>query len=158
MCFLLNLDFQWNESAVLLSGQRLLLVLYLNILLSSYSTFWNKDNNLLCNHLLDQLQFLECYHIFLNHFLLADQKLFPMNHNIVICFYRWRKISCLILTALFSNDRAKSLFTTWKLRSTKYCCRHFWLIFIPIFILLKPGFNCSSSFALSWVDNVTTRT
>ena len=34
----------------------------------------NRDNLVniqLCNH---QLQFLECYHMFLNHFLLVDQK------------------------------------------------------------------------------------
>ena len=30
----------------------------------------------LCNHHLDLLQFFECYHMFLNHFLLLDHKNF----------------------------------------------------------------------------------
>ena len=34
-------------------------------------------------------------------------------------------------------------------------CWNFWLIFVLINCFLKPYFNCSSSFALSWVDKVT---
>ena len=34
---------------------------------------------------------------------------------------------------------------------------YFWLIFIGV-VFLKPDFNCYNSFALSWVDKVTTWT
>ena len=35
-----------------------------------------------------------------------------------------------------------------------YC--YFWFISVPVNCSLKRDFNCSSSFALSWVDKVTT--
>ena len=37
------------------------------------------------------------------------------------------------------------------------CC-YFWWVFIPVSCFLKPDFNCCTSFALSWVDKVATRT
>ena len=71
----------------------------------------------------------------------------------------------LVLCASFSNDKTKSLFTPWKRGSIKksqywftpsvdtFAWYLFWLI-----VLLKRDFNCSSSFALSWADKVTTGT
>ena len=35
---------------------------------------------------------------------------------------------------------------------------YFWLIFVPIIFFFKPDFNCCNSFALSWVDDITTGT
>ena len=59
-----------------------MLVVYLNLLLLTYNVLRNRDNlinNQLCNYPLDQLQFFECYHKFLNHFVPADQnKFFPL--------------------------------------------------------------------------------
>ena len=72
---------------------------------------------------------------------------------------------CTILSFSFSNDKTKSLFTPWKLgwmRKYKYwfCLSgeiFGWYLF-QLIVLLKPDFNCCNSFALSWVDKVTTGT
>ena len=59
--------------------QHQVLVVCLNLLLSSYNNFKNNyslAHNQLCNYLLDQLQPFECFDMLLNHFLLADQKKF----------------------------------------------------------------------------------
>ena len=53
-----------------------MLFVYLNLLLSSYRNKDNLANRQLSNHHLNQLQFFECYHMVLDHFLLADQKRF----------------------------------------------------------------------------------
>ena len=84
----------------------IMLVVYWNPLLSSYNIIWNRDNlvhNHLCNHLPDQSQSFECYHILLNHFLQAHQNILSISHNIVIfycvscsnrvIFKWWNKIS-----------------------------------------------------------------
>ena len=76
-----------------------------------------------------------------------------------------RYFVCTVLTFSFSNDNTKSLFTPWKLGSIKKSKHWFshsgktfgWYLF-QLIVLLNPDFNCSSSFALSWVDKVTTRT
>ena len=72
---------------------------------------------------------------------------------------------CTFLSSSFSNDKTKSLFTPWKLGSIKKSKYWFclsgetfgWYLF-QLIVLLKPDFNCSSSFALSWVDKFTTET
>ena len=72
---------------------------------------------------------------------------------------------CTFLLPSFLNDKTKSLFTSWKLGSMKKSKYWFtpsvdtfvWYLF-QLIVLLKPDFNCSNSFALSWVDNVTTGT
>ena len=72
---------------------------------------------------------------------------------------------CTVLYFLFSNNKTKSLFTPWKLgliKKSKYgfgaCTNTFGSYFLQLIVLLKPDFNYSSSFALSWVDKVTTET
>ena len=71
-------------------------------------------NNQLCNHLLDQSQFSECYHMFLNHFLLVDQKSFfhHLQHcNLLFLLLEKKYSVCLVRCALSSNDKTKGLFT-----------------------------------------------
>ena len=75
-------------------------------------------NNLLYNYLFDQLKFFECYHIFLNHILLVDQKAF-FHHQPFISTARTKHFVYPILTVLSSNDRTKILFTPSKLGSSK---------------------------------------
>ena len=65
----------------------------------------------------------------------------------------------------FSNAKAKSLFTSWKLGSTKWFKFGFRLnnsgfdrYLFQLIVLLKPDFNCDNNFALSWVVKVTTGT
>ena len=63
----------------MLLDQHQAFVVYLNLLLSTYNNFWNRDNLVkyqLCNHLLDQLQSFKCYHMFFNYFVLVDWKSF----------------------------------------------------------------------------------
>ena len=64
----------------------------------------------------------------------------------------------------FPNAKAKkSLFTSWKLGLISKS-KYWFCFYIPTFgsypfqltVLLKPDFNCSRNFALSWVDKVTT--
>ena len=69
---------------------------------------------------------------------------------------------CTVLPFLFSNDKAKSLFTPWNLRSikkSKYgfgtCILTFYWYLFQLIILLKPYFNSCNSFALSGVHKVT---
>ena len=72
----------WSRFTVKLIGLLLLvqhqvLVVYLNLLLSTYNNFWNRDNlvnNQFCNYLVDQLQSYKCYNMFLNYFLLVNWK------------------------------------------------------------------------------------
>ena len=59
----------------------------------------------------------------------------------------------------------QSLFTPWKRGSMKKSKYWFGLSINPfgwyllqLIVPLKPDFNCSSSFALSWVDKITTGT
>ena len=72
---------------------------------------------------------------------------------------------CTVLPSLFTEDKTKSLFTPWKLGSTKKskygfdaCVVTFGSYLFQLIVLFKPDFNCSSSFALSLVENVTTGT
>ena len=61
----------------------------------------------------------------------------------------------------FQKDNTKSLFIPWKLGLTKwfkylFCGYVFgsdWCFF-QLIVLLRPGFNCWGSFALSWVDKI----
>ena len=58
LCFLIYLDFLWNQFVVLLLGQLLVLLVCLNLLQLTYNVFWNKDNLIntqLYNHHLNQL-------------------------------------------------------------------------------------------------------
>ena len=71
----------------------------------------------------------------------------------------------LVLCVTSLNSKTKSLFTTLKLGSIKKSKYWFtpsvdtsaWYLF-QLTVLLKPDFNCSSSFTLSWVYKVTTGT
>ena len=59
------------------------------------------------NHLLGQLQFFQCYHIFLYNFLIVDQKR-SVYHNIeIFYFWFWWKIVS-VCTFLCWNDTTKS--------------------------------------------------
>ena len=73
------------------------------------------------------------------------------------------------LSSLLSNDKIKSLFTRLKLGSNKKSKYGIgaWIVTFDLLLLesfftlvayLKPNFNCCNSFAISWVDKVTTRT
>ena len=58
----------------MLLDQHQVLAVYLNLLQFAYNVFWNNYNlvnNHLCNHLYGLLQFLNCFHMFLNHILLT---------------------------------------------------------------------------------------
>ena len=70
-----------------------------------------------------------------------------------------------VLSSLLSNNKTKNRFTPWKavlIKKFKYelgaCTASFDSYTFQLAILLKPDFNCSSSFALSWVDKFTTGT
>ena len=72
---------------------------------------------------------------------------------------------CTVLSVSFSNNKTKSLFTPWKLRPIKkskywFCLsgKTFGLYLFQLIVFLKPDFNYSSTFALSWVNKVTTLT
>ena len=83
----------------LLLDQSLVLIVYLNLLLSSYNVFLKQGNlarNQLCNHLLDQLQFFECYYMFLDHFLQHDQKVFSINHYSLLFRLLEENILCVL--------------------------------------------------------------
>ena len=100
----------------------------------------------------------KCYHMLLNNFLLIDRKSFV---------HQSQHYSPLFLlledNILFSNDKAKSLSTPWKLgliNKSKYrfsCCTvTFGSYLFQLVVLRKPKLNYSNIFALSWVDKVTT--
>ena len=102
----------------------------------------------------------------LYYFLLAYQKRFSINHNIVIFYlYIWKIMSFIACSlCIILNAKTKSLFTLWKLGSTKwfkfeFCANNsdFDRYLFQLTILLKPHFNCWSNLALSWVDKVTTK-
>ena len=124
-------------------------------MLSFYSFYWNNFNPANNNF----LNVIICSHITFNWVI---KKVFSINHNFVIfisTFGRYYPV-CIFLSSSFSN-KIKSLFSPWKLGSIKKC--KYWLcLLVEIFdwylfqliVLLKPDFNCSSSFALSWVDKV----
>ena len=70
-----------------------------------------------------------------------------------------------VILPLFWNAKTKSLFTLSKLGLIKKynywfcsCTDTFVSYFFQLIVLLKPDFKCSNSFALSWVDKVTTGT
>ena len=55
-----------------------------------YSIFRNMDslaNIHLCNHHLYQPEFVKCYRMFLNYFLLSDRKFFSIDHRIIILYF-----------------------------------------------------------------------
>ena len=71
----------------------------------------------------------------------------------------------LVLPPLFSNNKTRNLFAPWKLGLIKksiywfcYCTVTFGWYLFQLIVLLKPAYNCSISFALSWVEKVTTGT
>ena len=72
---------------------------------------------------------------------------------------------CDLPSSSLLKDHTKSLLTPWKRGSTKwykyrFCAYAFgydWYLF-QLIVLLKPDFNCWSTFVLSWVGKVTTGT
>ena len=110
----------WSRFPIL--DRHLVFLVYLDLLQSTYNILWNMDNlvnNQLYNHRIDQLQFFEYYHIFLNHaFTGWSKKFFPLIITL------WRYISTVgskyhLWLSRFSNEKRKSLFTPWKLGSSK---------------------------------------
>ena len=95
--------------------QHQVLLIYLNLLLLSYSIFWNKNNwpnKQLYNHVFDQLQSFECFSMFSYRFLLVDQKAKRFIPSVITlwCFTSIVGRKCLVrtaLNALFSNDTTK---------------------------------------------------
>ena len=75
----------------------------------------------------------------------------------------------IVLCALFSNDKTKSLYTLWKFGSIEYSLDQSkykfglsrdildWYLF-QLIVCLSSNFNCCSNVVLSWVDKLTTRT
>ena len=147
------------------------LFIYLNLLQLAYNIYWNRDdlvNKQLCNHHLNQWQFSECYHMFLNQCYCSIKETSFNDHNIVIFyFYNWKKILLVTFSdsTRSSNIKTKSLFTSWKLGSikkSKYlfcaCCVTLdWYLF-QLINLWRHDSNCFNSFTLSWVDKMTTGT
>ena len=87
--------------------------------------------------------------------------MFTVSTDNILCVLLYRYTVIL----LFSNDKTKSLFTSWKLgliKKSNYgfgaCTDTFGSHLFQLIVLLKPYFKCSSSFALSWVDKVKTGT
>ena len=132
------------------------LIVFLNLLLYCYNSFWNNyslANKQLCNHLPDQFQVFECYYMFLNYFLLADRKRLFINNNIVIFYFYFRKkVSCLCyhVALIFKKTKQKfdlipeNLDNLSNLNIGYFLC--FWLIFIPVNCSCKTSnFYCSSS-------------
>ena len=100
---------------MLLDGPKVLAV-YLNLLLSFYNVLWNNydlANNQLCNPLLDQLQFFECFHIILWLLINWLRKFFLSIIKLLLQFED--NISSLFLLSLQLNSKTKWLFTPWKL-------------------------------------------
>ena len=103
-----------SDIVVLLLDQYQKLDFYLNVLQLTYNVFWKSDklvNNQLYNHLLVQLQFFQCYHIFLYDFLIVEQKR-SVHHNIIIfyfCFW-WNIMSC-VYVSLLKRYNKKSVYS-----------------------------------------------
>ena len=105
--------------------------------------------------------------MFLNNCLLVDQKNYSIDHyNVIFYLYGW-SIKLLVTSWIisFSNVKRKYIFNPLKLNQIKkskyWFCACFVILDRYLFQssgLLKPDFNGSSSFALSWVDKVTTGT
>ena len=78
---------------LLLFDQHQVFFVYLT-LLPSYIALRKRHNqvrNLLCNHLFSRMQYFECYHMFLDHFLPVDQKVLSIIHNIVVFHFDFQK-------------------------------------------------------------------
>ena len=72
---------------------------------------------------------------------------------------------CTVSSSLFLNNETKSLFTPWKfglIKNSKYgfgtSVDTVGSYLFQLIALLKPNFNYCNSFALFWVDKVTTGT
>ena len=89
--FSIGIVFRKFVSNLLPLGQHLVVVVYVNLSLSSYNNY-NQANNQLCNHLLDLLQFFKYYHMFLNFYWLI-KKVLSINQNILFFYiYSCKKI------------------------------------------------------------------
>ena len=149
--------------------QHHVVAVYVNLLLLSYTNFWNNyspPNNQLCNHVLGLLQFFEYYHMFLFFFLLVDQKRFvhqswhflflQMEDNIVSNLF-------VVLYIQMINQKVYLLLENLNQLNNINIDLVFLLIFfdwylLQLIVLFKWDFNYSSSFASSWVNKVTTET
>ena len=153
-----------------------MLVVYFNLLLSSYNSLWNNyslTSNQLCNHLHDLLQSFIRFWIIFNWLI---KKVFSINHNTVIfCFYSQKKISvglvalssnCICLVNLVGLRYLQMIKQKVYLLLENLCHLNYLniglsfllILLLQSIVLLKPDFDCSSSFVLSWVDKVTTGT
>ena len=88
----------------MLLNQHLVFVFYLNLLQLACDVLWNKDNlvyNQLFNHLLEQMQSFECYHMSFDHF-------FTKQITSCLCSFfnrfSWSSFKC-ICSRLFSMTK-----------------------------------------------------
>ena len=144
-------------------------VFYLNLLQSFYNFPWNKENlisNLFYIISSTNRNFSNIFICFKIIIYWLIKKVFTINHDIIIFYFYFWKIIIWIWSSIifiFKKIIQKSLFTLWKLGSTKwfkywFCTYVFgsdWYLF-QLIVYLKPHFNFWSSFVLSWVDKVTT--
>ena len=128
----------------MLLDQHLVFVVYLYLFQLAYNAFGNEDNlvnSQLRNHLPDQLQSFECYHMLFDHFLLVIKE---------------ENIPCVLLYQSYllpeNLDQLSNLNTYFVLAVILD------LYLFQLIILLKPDPSYFNSFVLSWVDKVTTRT
>ena len=130
----------------MLSDQHLVLLVYLNLLLSYNNIFGsnsNLANNYLSNHLLDLLQLFECHHVFINLFTGWSKKFDHQSKHFSFLY-------------LELEDKLRLI------KSSKYqfcpCSITFEWYLVRLIVRLNPDFNCWNSFALSLADKVTTGT
>ena len=113
-------------------------------------------------------QFFECAHMFLWHHYWLIKKVPSLNLNLLVFLFPFLEgnILCILIYMFpFQTRTTKSLLTPWKLGSTNKPKHGFCLCgdttnwyLIQWVAQLNRGFNCCSSFALSWADRVTTGT
>ena len=123
---------------------------YLLNLVRSYNSFWNNyspENKQLCSHLLDLLQFFECYHMFSTTFNWDIKKAFfdQLEHCIPL-FLILEDCILFILSYLFDFQtiKQKVLFALWKFESineSKYwfciCAETFGLHLFQLIVFLN---------------------
>ena len=146
----------------MLLDQHQAFVVYLNLLLSSYSIFWNKynpTNNRLWNHVLDQLQAFECFHMFSYRFQLTDQLIKKVFfHQSWYCNVLFLQMEENILCVIFGVHYFQMIKQKVYLLPVNFAQINNLNIgyLVQLVLRLNPDFNFCNSFALSLVDNVTT--
>ena len=111
-----------------------------------YNVLWNGDNlvrSQLCNHHLNQLQFFECFYILLDHFLLADQKIFfyRSQHCNVLFLSVAEKITCILFGMHFVQMIKQKLYLLSKNLGQLSNLNIILLILIPVSCSFKTWFQ-----------------